>query len=213
MNVIGYTLVKTLASPALTSANTAMFTAGQANTFQVTTTGFPTPSITVAALPGGLPAGLTFTDNQNGTGTLTIGTTLAPGTYSLILTAQNPFGTSITASNPYGTPATQTFTLTINQPTAPPPGAAGGSRKGLGAEVQLGHTTSTLQPLSFPMASATLSSANVQVHPLQPERVNAVFTSGMDSRLGIAAVRSQTPIDSFGDDAWESWFSMHAEVY
>ncbi|HLJ96103.1 MAG TPA: hypothetical protein VKU02_23205 [Gemmataceae bacterium] len=212
LNVIGYTLVKTLASPAITSPNTAMFTAGQVNTFQVTTTGFPTPSITVAALPAGLPAGLTFVDNQNATSTLTIGNNVAPGTYSLILTAQNPFGTNITPSNPYGTPATQTFTLTINQPTAPPPGAVGGPRKSPGAEVELAHTTSTLQPLSFPMASATLNSADDRVHPLQPNRVSAVFTADMDGSVGIAAVRSQTPVDSFGNDPWESWFSIRTEV-
>jgi hypothetical protein len=212
LNVIGYTLVTPLASPAITSANNAMFTAGQTNTFQVTTSGFPTPRITLAALLAGLPAGVTFTDNQNGTGTFTIGSNVAPGTYSLILTAQNPFGTNITLTNPYGNPATQNFTLTVSQPGVPPPGGGGSSRFSPGAEVVLTRTTSTRQPLSLPMASATPMSVGEQSQPLQQKRVNAVFAAGMESSLGIASVRSRARVVSFGDDAWASLFGTNAEV-
>ena len=90
-------------APAITSANLATFQLGTAGTFSVTTTGFPTPSIT----SGALPAGVTFHDNGNGTGTLS-GTPTASGTFVITFTAQN-------GVSPNGT---QTFTLTVNQAPA-----------------------------------------------------------------------------------------------
>jgi hypothetical protein len=89
-------------APAITSANNTTFTAGTAGTFTVTTTGFPTPSLSET---GGLPSGVTFVDNGNGTATLS-GTPAAGtgGTYSITIKATNTVAT---------TP--QTFTLTVNQ--------------------------------------------------------------------------------------------------
>ena len=69
----------------------------------VTTTGFPIPALTES---GALPSGVTFTDNKNGTATLS-GTTTAAGTYPLTLTAANGVLPN----------ATQSFTLTVNQAT------------------------------------------------------------------------------------------------
>ncbi len=54
-------------APAITSAATTTFTVGSAGTFTVTAVGTPTPTLTVT---GALPAGVTFVDNGNGTGTL-----------------------------------------------------------------------------------------------------------------------------------------------
>jgi hypothetical protein len=93
--------------PVVTSANNATFTVGQAGTFTVTTTGFPTPSIARGGVA--LPSGVTFTDNGNGTGTLA-GTPGAGtgGTYAITFTGTNAAGSS---------PA-QAFTLTVNQAPA-----------------------------------------------------------------------------------------------
>ena len=91
-------------APAITSANNATFTVGTAGSFTVTTTGYPTDSLNEA---GTLPGGLKFVDNHNGTGTLS-------GTPS----ASGAFGISFTAQNGTGSPATQTFTLTVNQAPA-----------------------------------------------------------------------------------------------
>ncbi len=88
----------------ITSANNATFNVGGAETFTVTTTGFPQPSLNET---GVLPSGITFTDNGNGTATL--GGTPAGtsgGNYSL----------TITASNGVETNATQSFTLLVDQP-------------------------------------------------------------------------------------------------
>ena len=90
-------------APAITSANSASFTIGLAGSFTVTTTGIPVPSITET---GSLPNGLTFVDNGDGTGTLK-GT--AKG-----LTGGN-FAITLTAKNGVGSPATQAFTLILDQ--------------------------------------------------------------------------------------------------
>ena len=81
----------------------ATFTAGQAGTFTVTTTGYPNSTLSET---GALPSGVTFTDNGDGAATLA-GTPAAntAGTY--------PF--TITATNGVSPDATQTFTLTVNQ--------------------------------------------------------------------------------------------------
>ncbi len=93
-------------APAITSANAATFTVGTPGTFTVTTTGFPTAALSKS---GGLPSGVTFSDNGNGTATLA-GTPGAGtgGTYAI----------TITASNGVGSDATQSFTLTVHQAPA-----------------------------------------------------------------------------------------------
>ncbi len=97
-------------APAITSANSATFTAGAAGSFTVTSTGSPTPAL---AETGALPAGITFVDNGNGTGTLA-GTSSAVGAYPI----------SFTATNGVGTAGSQNFMLTIGQAPAITSGAA-----------------------------------------------------------------------------------------
>ena len=91
-------------APAITSAAATNFTTGAAGTFQVTTRGFPRPAITRGG--AALPAGVTWIDNGNGTGTLA-GTPAAGsgGTYALTFTA---------ADNGVGPAVTQTFMLTVS---------------------------------------------------------------------------------------------------
>ncbi|WP_349866110.1 putative Ig domain-containing protein [Leifsonia sp. WHRI 6310E] len=89
---------------AITSPNTASFTAGSAGSFTVTTTGRPTAD--PIAVAGTLPAGLTFTDHHDGTATIA-GTPAAKtgGVRTL----------SLTAGNGVGTAAAQTLTLTVQE--------------------------------------------------------------------------------------------------
>jgi hypothetical protein len=88
-------------TPAITSSNTTSFIAATAGSFTVTTTGYPTPAITKT---GTVPPGMTFTDNGNGTATLS-GTPTAGGSYPLSLTANNGVAPN----------ATQTLTVTVGQ--------------------------------------------------------------------------------------------------
>lgn len=100
-----FTLMNGQAS-AITSADHTTFTAGNANSFTVQTTGAPAPSLTET---GALPGGVTFVDNGDGTATLS-GTPAAGsgGTYHL----------SIGAHNGIGADATQSFTLVVNEVAA-----------------------------------------------------------------------------------------------
>ncbi len=95
-------------APAITSGNSATFTVGTGETFMVTTTGSPTPAITET---GALPSGVTFTDNGNGTATLT--GTAATG-------SQGSYPFTIAAANGISPNASQSFTLTVNAVPTPP---------------------------------------------------------------------------------------------
>ena len=92
--------------PSITSASATTFTAGTFGTFSVTTTGFPTPALSEI---GALPSPVHFTDNGDGTATLS-GTPAAGtgGTYTF----------AIDASNGVGPDATQEFTLTVDEAPA-----------------------------------------------------------------------------------------------
>ncbi|MBV8959909.1 MAG: putative Ig domain-containing protein, partial [Actinobacteria bacterium] len=91
------------AAPAFTSAKTATFVVGQVGTFTVKASGTPKPTITMT---GTAPSGVTFTDNADGTGTLT--GTPAPGQGGVA-------ALTFTASNGMAPQATQSFTLTVNE--------------------------------------------------------------------------------------------------
>jgi hypothetical protein len=91
-------------APAITSANKTTFPFAAGDSFQVTTTGYPAPAISES---GALPMGVSFMDNHDGTGTLS-GTPSTGGVFSI----------SFTAANGIGSNATQSFTLTVNQPPA-----------------------------------------------------------------------------------------------
>ncbi len=93
-------------SPAITSDDATTFTVGNAGTFSITTSGFPTAALSES---GTLPGGVSFLDNGDGTATLS-GTPDAGsgGTYTL----------SLTATNGVAPDATQTFTLTVDQAPA-----------------------------------------------------------------------------------------------
>ena len=92
--------------PAITSAAATTFSVGIPNTFAVTATGVPAPALTFGACAPALPAGITFTDNGNGTGTL------AGNPPSGSATA-GPYACTASATNAAGGPVTQGFTLTI----------------------------------------------------------------------------------------------------
>ena len=92
--------------PAFTSAATATFAIGSADSFTVTTSGVPT--VSTIAESGTLPAGITFTDNANGTATIAGTPTGAGNTYPVTLTAANGVSPN----------ATQNLTIQVNQAPA-----------------------------------------------------------------------------------------------
>jgi len=95
-----------LAAPGITSAATAKVVSGSHVNLTVTTSGNPAPSLSET---GAFPSGISFTDNHNGTATIS-GTLVAKktGTYTLNLTATNSQGS-----------AHQTLMLTVAKPVKP----------------------------------------------------------------------------------------------
>ncbi len=77
-------------TPTFTSAASAPFVLNAAGSFTVTTSAAPAPSLTET---GALPSGMAFTDNGNGTATIS-GTPTTSGTFSVTLQASNADGTA-----------------------------------------------------------------------------------------------------------------------
>lgn len=78
-------------APAFTSTLSATAAAGDPVDVTITTSGSPVPSITATAT---LPAGLSLTDNGDGTARLHGTPTVAPGAYGIDLSAVNTIGTT-----------------------------------------------------------------------------------------------------------------------
>ena len=139
-----YTLGENGGAPVITSASTAVFSSLQSHSFTVTTTGYPTPSLTES---GALPAGLSFADNGNGTATISGRTSAANGSYPVTITATNSFGTAtqtltlqvVTGFFYTGSATTWTVPAGVYSITVDMTGAAGGDAAtpgGLGGRVQ-----------------------------------------------------------------------------
>lgn len=91
-------------APVITSGARADFTAGSSGTFTVTSRGRPLAFVSES---GALPSGVSFIDNGDGTATLSgVPVAGSAGTYPLV----------IDASNGVSPAATQSFTLTVENP-------------------------------------------------------------------------------------------------
>jgi hypothetical protein len=87
----------------ITSLNYATFVEDTANSFTVTTSGSPVPSLTFSPT-GSLPSGVSFVDNHNGTATL-----------SGRPTVRGRFTFWIEATNGVSPPSLESFTLTVDR--------------------------------------------------------------------------------------------------
>jgi hypothetical protein len=111
-------------APTITVSNhfRGTFYQGQTDSYTFTASGSPNPTFTET---GALPAGVTFVDNGNGTATLA-GTPAAGtiGAYSIVITAQNAFGSSglgfylsvLTLTAPVSITSAARATFTAGQP-------------------------------------------------------------------------------------------------
>src|SRR5262249_1608504 len=90
-------------APAITSVDHVTCQVGVSCTFTMTSTGYPTPPL---AKTGGLPGGITFVNNGNGTATLSGTPAVGSG---------NSYALTLTANNGVTPNATQAFTLIVNE--------------------------------------------------------------------------------------------------
>jgi hypothetical protein len=125
-------------APAITSPASAIFVVGTAGTFTVQTTGVPTPTLSES---GALPTGLSFTDNGNGTATISgTPTTASAGAYQLV----------ITASAPQLPDATQTLTLKAKEAPAFTSASSASFKVGV-------NSTFTVTASGYPTPSFTMT--------------------------------------------------------
>jgi hypothetical protein len=122
-------------APAITSAKSATFIVGQQGSFTVTTQGLPAPILSAT----GLPSGLNFVDNGNGTARL-VGTPF-PNTGGVS-------SITITAHNSSGPDAVQILQLIVDQP----PAIAGPVSTNFNVNQ---NNTFTILTTGFPKVSAT----------------------------------------------------------
>lgn len=158
--------------PAITSAATTSIGMRAPLDFTVTTTGLPVAAITET---GSLPAGVTFTDNGDGTATLagTAGVGTA-GTYPI----------SITASNGVGNLATQSFTLTVTSAaSAPTVSSSPTATETFGVAFTFPVTTT-----GYPLPKLTKTGA------LPP---GVTFTAGNDGTAAIAGTPAKSAVGTY----------------
>ncbi len=127
-------------APAITSATATTMQTGVTSSFSVTATGEPTP---VLSLTGSLPSGISFGDH--GDGTAALGGTPASGT-------GGAYAVTVMATNGVGQPASQSFTLTVNQPPAVTSSASVAFQAGVAG-------TFTITSSGFPTATLMVSGA------------------------------------------------------
>ncbi len=108
-------VLSVLGPPVITSASAVSFSVGEPGKFLVTATGIPAPALSEI---GGLPTGVTFTDN--GDGTATVAGTPGPGT-------AGEYPTTVVAVNGTNPPAIKQFTVSVDQA----PAITGAGRAGL----------------------------------------------------------------------------------
>lgn len=96
------------APPVITSAANLTLDVGGSSVVNITTSGYPLPTITES---GSLPSGMSFVDN--GDGTATISGTPAPG-------SNGTYAISLTAANGVSPNATEQLVLTVQGVAAPP---------------------------------------------------------------------------------------------
>ena len=188
-------------APVITSGATAYFTLNAVGAFAVSTTGAPTPAITEV---GALPAGLTFTDNNNGTALLS-GTPTASGTTTLTVTAANGItpnatqtltvivgqGPAITsaASTTFTTGAPGTFSVTTTGYPAPALGETGALPAGV---TFVGNSNGTATISGTPTATSGGSYPITITATNGTGTVNQAFTLTVDQAPAITSATSTT---------------------
>jgi hypothetical protein len=156
-------------APAITSTASSTFTAGTPGSLTVATSGYPAPALSEAGI---LPSGVSFTDNGDGTATLS-GTPAAGtgGTYRFTFTAHN--GTS--------PDATQAFTLTVDEAPAITSTASATLTAAVG-------DTATISTTGFPVPGLTETGALP---------AGASFTDNGNGTATIAATANAASVTMF----------------
>ena len=175
-------------APGITSADHTTFEVGQAGTFTVKSYGAPTPGLSEK---GALPRGVTFTDNGDGTATLS-GTPITGGVYTFRIAAKNGVSPD----------ATQSFTLTVVGLPAAPSGLRATSR---GRSVSLTWTNNASTPSATWIliqrstnAGFTTGIVNTTVSPTATTHIDTTVVKGKRYYYRVRAH------NNVGNSAWSN---------
>jgi hypothetical protein len=173
--------------PAITSVNAKTFTVGVSNTFTVTTTGNPVPAL--SATPG-LPSSVTFTDNHDGTATIS-GTPVAGdvGSHQITITAANVVSS-----------VQQTFTLNVVlvAPPAITSAASGSITVGTTGTFTVTTTGSPTPSLSVSPGALPMGVSFTDNHNGTATIAGSATTTVGNTTFTITAMNGQTPIATQG---------------
>jgi PKD repeat protein len=155
--------IEVQSSPLITSDESTTFLAGTTNTFNVTSTGYPVPTLTYS---GTLPDGVAFSDNGDGTATLSgIPESGTGGSFPL----------TFTASNGIGSDAIQEFSLIVEE--APVADAGPDQNVDTLALVTLDGSGSYDPDDDLPLTYAWAQIGGTTVALSNPTSVNPTFTA------------------------------------
>jgi type II secretory pathway pseudopilin PulG len=160
-----FTLTVTQA-PAITSANNDTVPPATPFSFTVTTTGVPPPALSET----GMPSWASFTDNGNGTGTLSASVPVT-GSYTFTIGAQNAGGS-----------VSQTFTLVVSAAVAP------------SFTTAASDTVSINQAFTFPISATGSPSPAITETGALPAGVTFTAGTGSASLSGRPTASGSFPI-------------------
>lgn len=212
------------ATPAFTSPDTATFSLDAAGSFTVTTAGYPDIAL---SLGGGLPTGLAFVDNGDGTATIS-GTPTGPAQRSVVtvqavnsaggqlqslnvdVVTKPVFTTPATAAVVIGSPASiQVGTTAYPVPTlmaTTPPAGMSFSDNGNGTATLSGTPTGPAGTSTLTVTATNSVGSSTQdlvittdAGPQITSPATATFTRGVSGVFTVTSTGSPTPVVTAGD--------------
>ncbi len=196
--------VTTSGAPLITSAASFRVLPGQYNAITITSTGSPIPHLSES---GTLPAGLTFSANNNGTATIS-GTPPA--------NAVGSYGLTITATNAAGSPAVQYLVLTLG---SAPVITSAASFRVLPGHYNAFSITSTGSPVPYLSESGTLppgltfsanSSGTATISGTPPANTRGTYTVTVTATNGVGSPAVQYLVLSLATTATTTSVSSSA---
>jgi hypothetical protein len=199
--------------PTITSASSDHVAQAETTTWTISSTGYPAPTISES---GGLPSGVSFQAESDGTATLS-GTPTSAGSYPL----------KFTAANGVGAAATQSFSLVVNAASGASSVTTTTTNPGRGGSVVGSHPTGTVHATRHVVGYLYTATLHLGASVLRfrclagaasvapgRDRAGALTSLGIDLRcegkrgdvhLAGVAVRTRRPGNRHG---WSGIYSM-----
>jgi large repetitive protein len=168
-------------------------------TFETQSSAWPVPHLSVS----GLPSQFQFTDNVDGTGTVTPTDNLAPGTYSF----------SLTASNGVAPDATQQFVLTVLTEPTIDNGCSGLARNGIVVDAGFSFPPCTISVSGSPTPTITTSGWPTGLNVVQSGTTITVTGVPLESGSFPITLRASNDVGPGFDADFTMYVGNALEIY